>query len=108
MKVRLYHDERLSAKNALDAWSIYCPYPRKYQKITGVKGIFLGCSPTVGGLIRCCWDSISVGQKVYLGRRKGLSCMPKDFQDVFHQIENAYQNALKKDTLEAWKKFNSF
>lgn len=36
MKVRLYHDERVSAKDAPDAWSIYCPYPKKYQRVTGI------------------------------------------------------------------------
>ena len=39
MKVRLYHDERVSAKDAPDAWSIYCPYPKKYQRVTGIKGV---------------------------------------------------------------------
>lgn len=43
MKVCLYHDERVSAKDAPDAWSIYCPYPEKYQRVTGIKGIYLGC-----------------------------------------------------------------
>lgn len=31
MKVRLYHDERVSAKDAPDAWSIYCPYPKSIR-----------------------------------------------------------------------------
>ena len=106
MKVRLYHDERQSAKEAPDAWAIYCPYPRKYQRLTGIKGVFLGCKPTVGGLIRCCWDSIEVGQRVNLGRRMALSSTPEAFQVIFHQIESVYQNALKEDTLEAWGKFH--
>lgn len=46
MKVRLYHAERVSAKDAPDAWSIYCPYPKKYQRVTGIKGVYLGCKPT--------------------------------------------------------------
>lgn len=49
MKVRLYHDGRVSAKDAPDAWSIYCPYPKKYQRVTGIKGVYLGCKPTDEG-----------------------------------------------------------
>ena len=52
MKVRLYHDERVSAKDTPDAWSIYCPYPKKYQRVTGIKGVYLGCKPTDEGMIR--------------------------------------------------------
>lgn len=79
MKVRLYHDERVSAKDAPDAWSIYCPYPKKYQRATGIKGVYLGCKPTDEGMIRCCWKFMEVGQKVSLGKRMALSSTPKAF-----------------------------
>ena len=98
MKVRLYHDERVSAKDAPDAWSIYCPYPMKYQRVTGLKGVYLGCKPTDEGMIRCCWDSMEVGQKVSLGKRVALSSTPKAFQVAFRKIERVYQNACKVDT----------
>ena len=105
MKVRLYHDERGSAKDAPDAWSIYCPYPNKYQRVTGIKGVYLGCKPTDEGMIRCCWESMEVGQKVSLGKRMVLSSTPKAFQVAFRKIERVYQHACKVDTLEAWGKF---
>ena len=105
MKVRLYHDERVSAKDAPDSWSIYCPYPKKYQRVTGIKGVYLGCKPIDGGLIRCCWESMEVGQKVSLGKRMALSSTPKAFQVAFRKIECVYQHACQVDTLEAWGKF---
>lgn len=60
MKVRLYHDERVSAKDAPDAWSIYFPYPKKYQRVTGIKGVYLGCKPT---------DEVVVGNPWKWGRK---------------------------------------
>lgn len=106
MKVRLYHDERLSAKGAPDAWSIYCPYPLRIRKVTGVKGVYLGCKPTVDGMIRCTWESHEIGEKVYLGRRIALSTTPKAFQCIFRKIDRVYQDACRKDTLQAWDKFH--
>ena len=86
MKVRLYHDERVSAKDAPDAWSIYCPYPKKYQRVTGIKGVYLGCKPTDGGLIRCCWESMEVGQRINLGKRAyGFIQYAKGFSSCFSQ-----------------------
>lgn len=105
MKVRLYHDERVGAKAAPDAWSIYCPYSLKYQKVTGIKGVYLGCKPTDEGMIRCCWESIEVGQRINLGKRVDVSSTPMAIQVAFHNIESVYQNACKVDTLEAWGKF---
>jgi len=101
----LYHDEKVSAKDAPDAWSIYCPYPKKYQRVTGIKGVYLGCKPTDEGMIRCCWESMEVGQKVSLGKRMALSSTPKAFQVAFRKIERVYLHACKVDTLEAWGKF---
>lgn len=106
MKVRLYHDERQSAKDAPDAWSIYCPYPLKLRKVTGIKGVWLGCKPTEDGMIRCTWESHEIGKEVYLGRRKALSTTPRAFQRIFRKIERVYQDACKKDTLQAWGKFH--
>lgn len=105
MKVRLYHNERVSAKDTPDAWSIYCPYPKKYQRVTGIKGVYLGCKPTDEGMIRCCWESMEVGQKVCLGKRMALSSTPKAFQVAFRKIERVYLHACQVDTLEAWGKF---
>ena len=66
MKIRLYHSERKKDKEAVDAWSIYCPYPKKYRISTSIKGVFLGCKPTENGMVRCCWTEDEVGNKVYL------------------------------------------
>lgn len=86
MKVRLYHDERVSAKDAPDAWSIYCPYPKKYQRVTGIKGVYLGCKPTDEGMIRCCCESMEVGQKVSLGKRMAFFIQyAKGFSSCFSQ-----------------------
>ena len=103
--MQITHSERKKDKEAVDSWSIYCPYPKKYQRVTGIKGVYLGCKPTDGGLIRCCWESMEVGQKVSLGKRMALSSTPKAFQVAFRKIERVYLHACKVDTLEAWGKF---
>ena len=54
----------------MDAWSIYCPYPKKYRISTSIKGVFLGCKPTENGMVRCCWTEDEVGNKVYLSSDK--------------------------------------
>lgn len=105
MIVKLYHDERKINKDAVDSWSIYCPYPKKYRKTTGIKGVFLECTPTEEGMIRCCWMEDEVGKKIYLGKRVDVSSTPKAFQVAFHSIESAYQKACKEDTEEAWQAF---
>lgn len=63
------------------------------------------CKPTDEGMIRCCWESMEVGQKVSLGKRMALSSTPKAFQVAFRKIERVYLHACKVDTLEAWGKF---
>lgn len=85
MKVRLYHDERVSAKDAPDAWSIYCPYPKKYQRVTGIKGVYLGCKPTDEGMIRCCWESMEVGAESQFGKAYGFIQYAKGFSSCFSQ-----------------------
>ena len=84
MKIRLYHSERKKDKEAVDAWSIYCPYPKKYRISTSIKGVFLGCKPTENGMVRCCWTEDEVGNKVYLGKRIDVSSTPKAFQAIFN------------------------
>ena len=105
MKVRLYHDERVSAKDAPDAWSIYCPYPKKYQRVTGIKGVYLGCKPTAHLPSLCGGASMGVGQRINLGKRVDVSSTPMAIQITFHRIECVYQHACQVDTLEAWGKF---
>lgn len=57
------------------------------------------------GMIRCCLESMEVGQKVSLGKPMALSSTPKAFQVAFRKIERVYQHACQVDTLEAWGKF---
>lgn len=89
----------------MDAWSIYCPYPKKYRISTSIKGVFLGCKPTENGMIRCCWTEDQVGNKVYLGKRIDVSSTPKAFQAIFNHIARVFNNACEKDTKEAWDEF---
>lgn len=105
MKIRLYHSEIKKDKEAVDAWSIYCPYPKKYRIPTSIKGVFLGCKPTENGMVRCCWTEDEVGNKVYLGNRIDVSSTPKAFQAIFNHIARVFKNACEKDTKEAWDEF---
>lgn len=105
MIIKLYHDERTGHKDAMDSWSIYCPYPKKYRKNTGIKGVFLGCMPTEDGMIRCCWMEDEVGKKVFLGKRIDVSSTSKAFQAIFHDIASLFNKACKENTEEAWRAF---
>lgn len=105
MEIRLYHSERKKDKEAVDSWSIYCPYPKKYRISTGIKGGFLGCKPTENGMIRCCWAEDEVGKKVFLGKRIEVSSTPKAFQAIFNHIARVFKYAYEKDTEEAWQAF---
>ena len=94
--------ESLSLVGIAMVWS---PHARKMRRVTGIKGVYLGCKPTDGGLIRSCWESMEVGQRINLGKRVDVSSTPIAIQVAFHNIERVYLNACKVDTLEAWGKF---
>lgn len=80
MKAKLYHDERVSEREADDSWSIYLPLPKKMRKKTGLKGYFLGCKPTEYGMIRCTWEEDKIEKSAYLGKRIDPSTTPKLFK----------------------------
>lgn len=85
------------------------PHPSKADDML-TKSVKEACSimrifSTDEGMIRCCLESMEVGQKVSLGKRMALSSTPKDFQVAFRKIECVYQHACQVDTLEAWGKF---
>lgn len=105
MKARLYHDERVSERDADDSWSIYLPLPKKMRKKTGLKGVFLGCKPTVYGMIRCTWEEDKIERSVFLGKRIDTCTTPKAFQKMFKDIESTFQNACVQDTPQAWNTF---
>lgn len=110
MKARLYHDTRKEFRDYIDAWSIYFPYPKWMRKENpGVYGCFIGCKPTESGMIRCIvdYDEITPGHgRPYLGKIVDVKTTPKAFQKIFRHQERLWNNAITKNTDEAWEAWN--
>lgn len=111
MKARLYHDTRKKFRDYIDAWSIYFPYPKWMRKENpGVYGCFISCKPTESGIIRCIvdYDEFIPGlrSRPYLGKRVDVKTTPKAFQKIFRHQERLWNNAITKNTEEAWEAWN--
>lgn len=107
MKARLYHDTRKKFCGYVDAWSIYFPYPKWLrEQEDGVRGCFLGCRPTDDGMDRCTWEYDEPDKPLYLGKRVDISTTPKAFQKIFKHYEKLWNDAITKNTEEAWNKWN--
>ena len=108
MKLRLYHDTRKKFRDCVDAWTIYVPYPKWLQKEThDTRGCFLGCTPTDEGMIRCTWeyDERRWGSP-FFGKKIDPKTTPKAFQKIFCKLEKLWNDAITKNTEEAWEKWN--
>lgn len=107
MKARLYHDTRKEFRDYIDAWSIYFPYPKWMRKENpGVYGCFIGCKPTEDGMIRCTWNFDEFGMRPYLGKRVDVSTTHIAFQKIFYHLEKLWNDAITKNTEEAWEEWN--
>lgn len=105
MKLKLYHDTRKKFRDCVDAWTIYVPYPKWLrEKTCGTMGTFLGCTPTETGMIRCAWehDERRCGRP-YFGKKIDPKDTPKAFQEIFYNMEKLWNEAITKNTNEAWK-----
>lgn len=110
MKARLYHDTRKEIRDSIDAWSMYFPYPKWLRKESkGVFGCYISCKPTEYGAIICCcdYDEVIPGHgRPYLGKRVDVRTTPKAFQKIFRHQERLWNNAITKNTEEAWEAWN--
>lgn len=108
MKLKLYHDTRKKFRDCVDAWTIYVPYPKWLREKTfGTMGTFLGCTPTETGMIRCIWehDERRCGRP-YFGKKIDPKDTPKAFQEIFYNMEKLWNEAITKNTNEAWEAWN--
>lgn len=111
MKARLYHDTRKKFRDYVDAWSMYFPYPKwMREENPGVYGCFIGCKPTESGKIRCTveYDEFIPGfrSRPYLGKRVDVKTTPKAFQKIFRYHERLWNNAITRNTDDAWEAWN--
>lgn len=111
MKARLYHDTRKKFRDYIDSWSIYFPYPKWMRKEDpGVYGCYLSGTPTEDGMIRCIFDYDEfipgLRRRPYLGKRVDVKTTPKAFQKIFRHMERLWNNAITKNTEEAWEVWN--
>ena len=93
----------------MDAWTIYAPYPKWLKKKSQgrIVGVYLGCTPTESGMIRCCWDPDDRGiMYPYFGKRIDPKTTPKAFQKIFYNLEKLWNEAITKNTEKAWEKWN--
>lgn len=107
MKLRLYHDTRKKFRDYVDAWTIYAPYPKWLREETDrTMGIFLGCTPTKTGMIRCTWEyDERMWGHPHFGKKIDPKTTPKAFQKIFYKLEKLWNEAITKNTEEAWKKW---
>lgn len=85
---------------------MYFPYPKKMREQKQTYGCYLGCKPTDDGMIRCTWEYDEMGMRPYLGKRVDIKTTPKAFQKLFRKYERLWNNAITKNTDEAWEKWN--
>lgn len=106
MQVRLY-DAGKKFKNYPDRYSLYFPYPKWLQKNDGLKGMYLGCSPTERGMFRLDWGECPLGvtvnsNRLWLGKKIKLESMPENFQICANKLIKAWNDALKYDDEKHW------
>jgi hypothetical protein len=114
MKARLYRATG-EARDYIDGYSLYLPYPKWYREQLNPKnyasGCFLGCSPASDGtMIRCCWEELEYriyGRADNLGRKVKIESMPEPFQKEVRRIEKLWNDALKYNDDEHWNIWNT-
>lgn len=115
MKARLYRATG-EARNYVDGYSLYLPYPKwlvKYENVRyglgsdNIIGTFLGCSPASNGtMIRCCWEDFQTSKygpsPTCLGRRVDINLMPDEFRKECQRIESLWDEACKTRNFSRW------
>lgn len=91
-----------------DRYSVYFPMPKRFRADKeDDKGIYLGCTPTEDGMIRCTWEPVEahdhIGYTIKLGRVVKLETFPKAFQRIIKRMTRIYNRALNENTDKAWK-----
>lgn len=114
MTVRVYR----AKPDTIDSWTIFFPYPKKIQEQEiarhghRIKGTFLCCSPGTNDSYfnRCCWEDLdtSLGYSIEaLGKRVHGNDIPKSMQHFIKRAEPIWNEAVTKNTTEAWDKWNA-
>lgn len=108
MKARLYRATG-EARNYIDAYTLYFPYPKWYRKENGnyATGCFLGCSPASDGtMIRCCWDEWELskyGAPINAsGRKIAIDSMPEPFRNEVRRMESLWEDACRTRDFSRW------
>jgi len=119
MKVRVYDaargkKERHQYENYPDRYSLYFPLPKKiqeegYKKLgVHITGHYLGFSFSEDGksITRCCWDEWNLrnGLCDNLGKKVKIETLPEPVQEWIHGYELAWNNILKDEDNEEYKK----
>ena len=99
--------------DTIDSWTIFFPYPKKMQRQGDrlIKGTFLMCSPGSNDSYfnMCCWDHLdtSLGYSIdALGKRVHGNDIPKSMQRYIKKAEPIWNEAVTKNTPEAWQRWN--
>ncbi len=118
MKIKLY-DAGKKYEGYFDRYSLFFPIPafkQQEQRKLGVepsriiRAMYLGCSPSSDGMIRCSWGTILRGQRInseelYLGKRVSIDSMPKPFQKCVRNMIKVYEQAIKYNDQKHWEKW---
>lgn len=113
MQVRLYKDTRRAYRNYADIYTLFFPYPKRLQLREGARAYI------VGGNIRSdgSWngmhsDLVPVGvlvngNRLFLGRRQKIDKLPDKAREEIARLERLWNEAVTKDTDEAWERWNN-
>lgn len=107
--LRVYDSASLKKEYATynDRYVLYVPTPRNKVKEWGIMGMYLGFSFTDKQIIRCCWEECNDGVKsMNFGRKVKRESLPNHVRTWVESMEKVYNNALEKDTNEAWDEWN--
>ena len=117
MKVRVYFDK----SDCVDPYTIFFPYPKKMQRTDDgryyIKDVFLTCatmSNSLGNINEnnfsmCGWQELdmTLGYRINkLGKQVRGNDVPIAMQKWIAKMEPLWNDAVTKNTPEAWKAWN--
>lgn len=96
----------------VDRYSVFFSLPKKYrgEMAEKIRGLYLGCSPSADGMIRCQWEDVRerdyIGVDLTLRKRVKLESFPKPFQEIINKMTMLYNKALNENTEKAWQEWS--
>lgn len=113
MEIRLYKETRKEFRNYADPYTLYFPYPKRLQKREGAKAYYVGGNILSDGTWQGMYSDYAPigvrvnGNNLHLGKKIKLSEIPEPARKQIQHLSDLWNEAVTKDTDEAWEKWNN-